>query len=326
MTDRVLPDRGSELSLSHDLLSGLFGLLSCSAGKRVLLWGSCAIVLVVLVVLGPHLAIHDPIAADLAATNQAPGGDYLLGTDAVGRCVLCRILAGTQSSLLAAGIVVVVCFVIGSLMGTISGFFGGKVDSVFMRITDAFMAFPQLVLSIAVAGLLGGGIVNAIIALCVPGWTRFARLARGQVLSLKGRTFILAERAGGLSGLVIVVKHMIPSIVPVLLVTAFLDLGATVLNLAGLSFLGLGAQPPAPELGAMINQAASTFQLTPWGVFAPGVVLFVIVLVFNMLGDALNDLLGAKGEDGVRIAEKKEMSPAFFRRMRTRDEDGRKDR
>ena len=102
MTDRVLPDRGSELSLSQDLLSGLFGLLSCSAGKRVLLWGSCAIVLVVLAVLGPHLAIHDPIAADLAATNQAPGGDYLLGTDAVGRCVLCRILAGTQSSLLAA--------------------------------------------------------------------------------------------------------------------------------------------------------------------------------------------------------------------------------
>lgn len=268
-----------------------------SVVKRVVFWGLLSVLLIVFAIVAPYVTIHDPIATNLNAVNQAPSSEYLLGTDAVGRCILCRILAGTQSSLLAALIVVALCFVVGSLLGAICGFIGGKTDSVFMRITDAFMAFPQLVLSIAVAGLLGGGLVNAVIALCVPGWTRFARLARGQVLALKGRTFIQAEQMSGLSKPMIAVKHIFPSVVPVLFVTACLDFGSTILNLAGLSFLGLGALPPTPELGSMINQAAATFQLTPWAVFAPGAMIFILVLVFNMFGDAVNDFLGSKQEN-----------------------------
>lgn len=283
--------------------------------KRVVFWGLLSVFLVVFAIVAPHLTTHDPIATDLHAVNQAPTSEYLLGTDAVGRCILCRILAGTQSSLLAALAVVVLCFVIGSLLGAISGFIGGKTDSVFMRITDAFMAFPQLVLSIAIAGLLGGGLVDAVIALCVPGWTRFARLARGQVLALKGRTFVQAEQMSGLSKPMIAIKHVFPSVLPVLLVTACLDFGSTILNLAGLSFLGLGALPPAPELGSMINQAAATFQLTPWAVFAPGAMIFILVLVFNMLGDAVNDFLGSKQEN---IDIEQHGTRLFFHRSRTK--------
>lgn len=266
------------------------------ATRHVVVWGGVLVAaLFVFVAAAPLFAVHDPLSADLSAVNQPPSAEYPLGTDAIGRCIYCRILDGMQASLFAALAVVVLCFVIGSIVGAVSGYVGGALDAVLSRVTDAFMAFPQLVLSIAVAGLLGGGLVNAIIALTVPGWTRFARLARGQTLAVKGRTFVLAERAAGASSLFIAVRHVLPNILPTLVVTAVLDVGATVLNLAGLSFLGLGAMPPAPELGSMINQASSTFSQAPWGVFAPGAALFIIVVVLNMFGDAVNDALVAQG-------------------------------
>lgn len=265
------------------------------ATRHVVVWGVLVAALFVFVATAPLLAPHDPLSADLSAVNQPPSAEYPLGTDAIGRCIYSRILDGMQASLFAALAVVALCFVIGSIVGVVSGYVGGALDAVLSRVTDAFMAFPQLVLSIAVAGLLGGGLMNAIIALTVPGWTRFARLARGQTLAVKGRTFVLAERAAGASSLFIAVRHVLPNILPTLIVTAVLDVGATVLNLAGLSFLGLGAMPPAPELGSMINQASSTFSQAPWGVFAPGAALFVIVVVLNMFGDAVNDALVAEG-------------------------------
>lgn len=255
-------------------------------------WSAVAVaVLFAFAFLAPLFAPHDPTAAQLDLANRAPSAAYPFGTDALGRCILSRVLTGMHTSLEAALLVVVLSVVIGSIVGACAGFIGGAVDAVLMRITDAFMAFPALVLGIAVAGLLGGGLTNAILALVVPGWTRFARLARAQVLALKGRDFVQASLVGGMGRLGIAVKHLIPHALPPLLVTACLDVGASMLNLAGLSFLGLGASPPSPELGAMVNQAAATFQTAPWAVFAPGIAIFAVVVVVNVFADAANDLL-----------------------------------
>ena len=265
------------------------------ARRKFLFWLAVLLALCVLALVLPHVTPHDPIKSDLLSVNNPPSADYPLGTDSVGRCIACRLMAGLHTSLFAALAITALSFVIGSVVGAVSGYVGGALDAVTMRVVDAFMAFPSLVLSIAVAGLLGGGLTNAIIALTVVDWTRFARLARSQVLALKTRTFVVAERLGGLSSPRIALVHVLPNILPPLIVTACLDVGGMMLNLAGLSFLGLGAAPPAPELGSMVNQAAGTFQVAPWAVFAPAAVILAAVMVLNMFGDAANDMLMASG-------------------------------
>lgn len=258
-------------------------------------FAACSLAVVVLIVfslVAPYLCQHDAELANLTMANRAPGGEYLLGTDSLGRCILCRVLTGLQTTVFAALAVVAFSAVIGSVIGTVSGYIGGVFDAVVMRITDAFMAFPALILGIAVAGLLGGGLHNAVLALVVSGWTRFARLARSSVLALRERPFIHAAIIGGLNRISIALRHVLPNILPPLVVTACLDIGGSMLNLAGLSFLGLGASPPSPELGAMINQAAATFQTAPWAVFAPGFAIFIAVVAFNLFGDSVNEMLG----------------------------------
>lgn len=268
---------------------------SLKARRRFCIWLAALLCLCAAALIMPHVTPHDPIASDLLHVNRPPGTGYPLGTDSVGRCVACRVMAGLGTTLFSAFAIAGLSFVAGSLVGAVSGYLGGWVDAVVMRVVDAFMAFPSLVLSIAVAGLLGGGLANAVIALAVVDWTRFARLARAQVLSVKTRTFVMAERVGGLSVARIAVVHVLPNILPPLVVTACLDVGGMMLNLAGLSFLGLGAAPPAPELGSMVNQAAATFQVAPWAVLAPGGAILVSVMVLNMFGDAANDLLMSGG-------------------------------
>ena len=270
------------------------------AGRRALYCGIVVLLIVAFSFVAPLLCQHDAELANLALSNRAPDGEFLMGTDSLGRCILCRVLTGLHTTVLAALAVVALSVVIGSALGALSGYIGGVFDSVVMRITDAFMAFPTLVLGIAIAGLLGGGLQNAVIALVVPGWTRFARIARSSVLALKERPFIQAAVIGGLSRTAIALKHVLPNILPPLIVTACLDIGGSMLSLAGLSFLGLGASPPSPELGAMINQAASGFQTAPWAVFAPGFAIFLVVAVFNYFGDSVNEALGNKGSLFVR--------------------------
>ena len=255
-------------------------------------WSAVAVaVLFAFAFLAPLFAPHDPTAAQLDLANRAPSAAYPFGTDALGRCILSRVLTGMHTSLEAALLVVVLSVVIGSIVGACAGFIGGAVDAVLMRITDAFMAFPALVLGIAVAGLLGGGLTNA----SWLWWCPDGRALRGWRVTrcspLKGRDFAGFLCVGGMGRLGIAVKHLIPHALPPLLVTACLDVGASMLNLAGLSFLGLGASPPSPELGAMVNQAAATFQTAPWAVFAPGIAIFAVVVVVNVFADAANDLL-----------------------------------
>jgi len=174
------------------------------------------------------------------------------------------------------------------------GYSGSVFDSVVMRMADAFLAFPTLVLGIAIAGLLGGGLQNAVIALVVPGWTRFARIARSSVLALKERPFIQAAVIGGLSRMAIALKHVLPNILPPLIVTACLGIGGSVLSLGGLFFFGLGGSPPLPRVGALVNQGPSGVPTGPLGGFAPGFAIFLVVVVFNYFGDSVNEVLGNK--------------------------------
>lgn len=270
------------------------------AARRLAVWLCVTALICIASLVAPSLIPHDPIATDLMSVNIGPCAEYPLGTDSVGRCIACRVITGLHTTLFSAFAVVLLAFSIGTVLGAVSGYVGGALDAVLMRVTDAFMAFPSLVLSIAVAGLLGGGLTNAIIALAIPDWTKYARLARSQVLAMKGRTFVRAETIGGLPSALIAVKHVLPNILPSLVSMACLDVGGMMLNLAGLSFLGLGANPPAPELGSMVNQASATFQLAPWAVFAPGAAILIVVMVLNMFGDSVNDFLNAHARGSLK--------------------------
>ncbi len=244
--------------------------------------------------LSPYIAPNDPYAIDLNNTLRSPCKEYLLGTDSLGRCVFSRVLYGANRTILSALIVVVITFLFGTVIGLMSGYIGGKLDRIIMRIVDVFLAFPGLVLAIAVAGLLGGGMLNAMIAIGAIGWTKYARIARSKVLEIKEETFIQASKISGHNSYYIMFKHILPNILGYLVVTASLDIGTVVMEMSSLSFLGLSSPLPTPEWGAMISEGKSVIQFAPWTMLAPGVAILIVVILFNLLGDVVRDLLDSK--------------------------------
>lgn len=250
-----------------------------------------AAALVIISILAPFIAPNDPNATNAAKMNAAPDGDYPLGTDRYGRCVFSRVLMGAQTSIFSAVILVAATFVVGTALGMIAGWYGGRIDSVIMRLADIMLAFPQMVLAIAVAGILGGGMVNAMLAMGISGWTLYARLARAQVISLKKEAFISAARLSGCSGSKIMLKYLLPCMLGALIVNAATRLGTMMIGIAGLSFLGIGVTEPHAEWGSMINQSRAYMQLAPWATLAPAGATVLTVMIFNCLGDALRDYL-----------------------------------
>lgn len=242
----------------------------------------------------PYIAPNDPYHIELMNTLQPPSRAYPFGTDALGRCVYSRVLYGGKSTIFSALIVVGFACSIGSFMGIISGYVGGTLDLIMMRVTDIFLAFPGMVLAIAVAGVLGGGLGNAMIAIGAIGWTKYTRMARSQVLELKEETFIQAAKLTGKSELYIISKHIIPNIVGYLIVMASLDIGTTMLEISALAFLGLSSPLPSPEWGAMISEGKSMIQFAPWTILAPGIALLIVVVFFNIGGDLVRDVLDKK--------------------------------
>ena len=241
-----------------------------------------------------YLCPYDPYAQDLALAQKPPGLEHLLGTDRYGRDMLSRVIIGSTTSIYATLLLVAIITVLGTVIGIICGWCGGILDTVLMRISDLFLAFPSLVFALAVAGVLGGGIQNAIIALAVIGWPKFARLARGLTLAQKDSPYLMAVRLSGSITPKIMFKHILPNIAGPILVTAVLDIGTMMMELAGLSFLGLGVQPPMAEWGSMINDGRSMLQISPWMVLAPGLAIFITVMIFNLLGDTLRDFMDPK--------------------------------
>jgi len=226
-----------------------------------------------------------------------PNSVNLLGTDRYGRDVLSRVIIGSQTTLCASLLLLLTISVAGSLIGAICGYKGGKLDTFLMRVSDVFLAFPQMVFAVAVAGILGGGLFNAAAALAIIGWTKYARISRGLALTIRTLPYIDAAKMAGTSSAGILFFHVLPNIAGPVLVTAAVDIGTIIMELAGLSFLGLGAMPPTAEWGAMMNNGRSMLQTAPWVILAPGVAIFITVAIFNLLGDALRDVLDTKNRN-----------------------------
>ncbi|CDZ58846.1 Putative dipeptide/nickel transporter, Inner membrane permease subunit (YddQ) [Neorhizobium galegae bv. orientalis] len=267
------------------------------AENRLALLGLAIIVLLLVVAaFADVLAPHNPVQGDLRNSRLLPLGSpgYLLGTDDQGRDILSRLLYGSRLTLLVVVLVAIIAAPIGLIVGTVSGYAGGWVDAVLMRITDIFLAFPKLVLALALVAALGPGIENAILAIAVTSWPPYARIARAETMTFRNSEFISAVKLMGASPFRIVLRHVIPLCVSSLIVRVTLDMAGIILTAAGLGFLGLGAQPPLPEWGAMIA-SGRRFILDQWWVAAmPGFAILIVSLGFNLLGDGLRDALDPK--------------------------------
>lgn len=248
-------------------------------------------VLLLIAAFAKYLCPYDPYAQDLTLAQKTPCPEHLLGTDRYGRDMLSRVITGSTVSIYGTLILVAVITVVGTVIGILCGWRGGKIEAVLMRISDLFLAFPGLVFALAVAAVLGGGIQNAIIALAVISWPKFARLARGLTLTQKASPYLMAAKLSGSSTGKLLIKHILPNIAGPILVTAVLDIGTMMMELAGLSFLGLGVKPPMAEWGSMINDGRSMLQIAPWMVLAPGAAIFITVMIFNLLGDTVRDYM-----------------------------------
>lgn len=256
--------------------------------RLILLTAACLFVLIGAWLVRGILP-HEPFRTNVRQALLAPGGDFIFGTDQLGRCVACRILYGAATSLYAAVIAVVAVFIVGTAIGVIAAYAGGIVDRILMKITLIFQAFPNFILAVAVAGMLGSGLRNGILALCAVYWITYARLARSLVLGIRDSEYIRAARICGAGPVQIIVKYILPNMISPLVVTAALDVGSFILSMAGLSFLGLGPERPTAEWGATMSEARTYMQQAPWCIIFPGLALLIIVVLFNLLGDALRD-------------------------------------
>ena len=265
---------------------------------RIRLWFFLILagLLVLLSLLAPLLCPNDPYTTSSAVMNHAPSAEFPMGTDRYGRCICSRVLMGARTSIFSATALVASTFVIGTMLGRLAGWFGGVVDTIIMRVADAFLAFPQMVLAIAVAGILGGGMFNAMLAMGITGWTLYARLARAEVLSLKKEPYVQAARLTGCSSCSIMFKTLLPNMLGPLIVNATTQIGVMMIGIAGLSFLGIGVTEPQAEWGSMINLSRAYIQLAPWAVLAPSGATIVTVMIFNYLGDCVRDYLDVEVE------------------------------
>jgi peptide/nickel transport system permease protein len=272
------------------------GWLTFRANRLAMLGLIVLLLLVAVAALAPWIAPQDPYAQNLADRLQPPSGAHWLGTDALGRDILSRLIYGSRITLFIVGTVALIAPIIGLFIGTVAGFAGGWVDQILMRVTDIFLAFPKLILALAFVAALGPSIGNAVLALALTAWPPYARLARAETLTVRHADFIAAARLQGAGPLRLLVRHVWPLCVSSLIVRVALDMAGIILSAAGLGFLGLGAQPPLPEWGAMISDGR-TYILDFWWVAAmPGLAIFIVSMAFNLLGDGLRDVLDPKGD------------------------------
>lgn len=261
---------------------------------KLIVFAGLAAALLLITIFAKYICPYDPYAQDLAQAMQPPGAAHLMGTDTYGRDMLSRVLIGAQTSISSTFALVAIITVFGTVVGIFCGYYGGIVDSIMMRISDVCLAFPGLVFAMAVAAILDGGVRNAVIALALISWPKYSRIARGQTLSIKNLSYMQASQLAGDSVLQMIFRHVLPNIAGPILVTSMLDIGTMMMEIAGLSFLGLGAQPPVAEWGSMMSSGRSMLQTYPWIVLSPGLAIFVSVVIFNLLGDTIRDYMDPK--------------------------------
>jgi len=256
---------------------------------RLIVFGTLAALLLIGSIFSEHLTPYDPYLQDLMNTKAPPSAEHPFGTDRYGRDMLSRVIVGSRTSIFSTLLLVTIITVTGTVVGVFCGWHGKWTDTLLMRISDMFLAFPGLVFALAVAGVLGGGLHNAIIALAAISWPKYARIARSQTLAQKETAWMKAVKLSGSGTGKIILKHILPNIIGPILVTSMLDIGTMMMELAGLSFLGLGAKPPTAEWGSMMSDTRSLLATAPWVTLAPGVAIFVSVMIFNLLGDTVRD-------------------------------------
>jgi peptide/nickel transport system permease protein len=260
--------------------------------NRSALVGLCIVAFFALLAISaPLLPIPDPVATSWSAIRKAPSAAHWLGTDDLGRDILARMIWGAQASLMAGVFSVAIAVVIGVPFGLLAGYFGGWVDMVISRVTEALLAMPFLIMAIALAAFLGPSLTNAMIAIGLSAMPLFVRLSRGQVLAVKTEEYVEGARAVGLNHLEIMVRYILPNIVAPIIVQATLTIATAIIAEASLSFLGLGQQPPSPSWGSMLNVAKNFLSQAPWMAMWPGAAIFLVVIGFNLLGDGLRDAL-----------------------------------
>ncbi|MRX51636.1 ABC transporter permease subunit [Paracoccus sp. S-4012] len=264
------------------------------AHKPAMVGAAIVLAFILIAVAAPLIAPYEPTAADWAAVRKPPSAAHWFGTDELGRDVFSRVIYGARASLMAGVISVAIAFVIGVPFGMIAGYVGGAVDTVAMRVIDAFLAIPFLILAIALAAFLGPSLTNAMIAIGISTAPVFARVARGQTMVVKVEEYIEASHAIGTGNAAILARHVFINITPQLVVQATLAIATAIIAEAALAFLGLGQQPPAPSWGSMLNAASSSLSIAPWTAIWPGLAIFLTVLGFNLLGDGLQDAMDVK--------------------------------
>ena len=278
-------EKKKNMSEGRRLLRALF------RRKIVAIAVAIIVITVFCAIFAPLVAPYDPYAMDMTNMKAPPSMEHLLGTDALGRDVLSRIIYGSRASLIVAVAAVGVASTTGILLGLIAGYFRGIVSTVIMRCIDALMSVPMTILALTIAALMGGGLWSIVVAIGVSLSSLYARAMRGQVLAVKQADYILAEKAHGASDLRIMFLHILPNCIPVLIVTITLQIGAAILTEAGLSYLGVGILPPTPSWGIMIQEGVSSLATHPNLSFAPGVAILLIVFGFNMFGDGMRDAM-----------------------------------
>lgn len=258
-------------------------------------FGSSIAILLLLVAIFAPWFTGNPLKQDTAKRLEAPNSEHWLGTDQLGRDVMSRVLYGARISLRVGLVVTTLSLLVGGVIGLLAGLMGGLWDDILMRITDIFLAFPGLILAMAISAALGPNLTNVMIAVAAVSWPSYARLLRAQVLSIKNLEFVDAARALGAGRARIAWQHLLPNSLAPLLVQASFDIGSAILTAAGLSFIGFGAQPPTPEWGAMVSETRNFINEAPWASSSPAIAILLTVLAFNLLGDGIRDVLDPRG-------------------------------
>lgn len=274
------------------------------AERKVLLFSALTLSVIMVALFGEFICPYDPYMQDYQAALQPPGMEHIMGTDRYGRDMLSRVIVGAQISVFSALAVVFLIAAIGTCVGMVCGYRGGILDNVVMRFSDICLAFPGLIFAMAIAAVLNGGVQNAVLALAAISWPKYARLVRSQTLALKEQPFMMAAQMAGNTSVQIMLRHILPNCMGTVLVTAVLDIGTMMMEIAALSFLGLGAKPPAAEWGSMMSSGRSMLQTYPWVVLSPGLGIFIAVSIFNVWGDALRDYMDPSRTGRIRRKER----------------------
>jgi peptide/nickel transport system permease protein len=253
-------------------------------------------ILTFLTLVGPYLVPHDPLTANMAERLQPPSWEYPLGTDHFGRCMFSRLVAGAQTTLGITALAIVSVMLIGVPLGLAAGYAGGRIDAVVMRLVDGAQALPEFLLAIAITGFLGPGLTNLMISIVLVKWMGYARVVRSIVLSEREKEYVLAARAAGSGAWTILWRHLLPQVFSPVIVLAALDTGKIILTISALSYLGLGAQPPTPEWGAMLNDGRPYFQTVPELMIYPGLAIMLVVIACNLIGEGLRDILDVRSD------------------------------